>query len=424
MATQDISDDEEELAELESTPAQERLFQQLTDSINRSLETSGKPSFTYVIGNNGTGKSRLLARLAQHYCKGFEGQVRVIGCISNSVFDRFTLRTSGPVQYLGARTSGNAVFHTAIDRTLCKVLLTALRQEKKRLHDLQGALGMEFSFLIGQETLAGGSTDLKKIVDRRKLKGQSVAQVISKEDRDVLAHLVGSERKFTGLIRRQMDALLNLIALNPEVKLFVRRGTSEKMDFKQLSTGEQNRALTFAKVLSVAGERSVILIDEPEISLHLHWQMDFHETLHTLLENLSRFHVVVATHSPTIISEGAKSGKHKTSSRVIVLDNTQGSPQRLTATTYTFNQVLSHEQLVLNMFDTATYRTVAVDQEITKAILSGVEGGEPIPEIVEALSILRKKHGVTKPYFAHIDAAIAIIQRQTLTHLQEDPGNA
>ncbi|MDP9993834.1 putative ATPase [Variovorax boronicumulans] len=424
MATQDISDDEEELAELESTPAQERLFLQLTNSIDRSLETSGKPSFTYVIGNNGTGKSRLLARLAQHYGKSSENQVRVIGCISNSVFDRFTLSTSGPVQYLGARTSGNAVFHTAIDRTLCKVLLTALKQEKKRLHDLQGALGMEFSFLVGQETLTGTSTDLKKIVDRRKLKGQSVAQMLSKEDRDVLAHLVGSERKFTGLVRREMDALLNLIALNPEVKLFVRRNASEKMDFKQLSTGEQNRALTFAKVLSVAGEQSLILIDEPEISLHLHWQMDFHQTLRTLLSKLGRFHVVVATHSPIIISEGAKSEKKRSLSRVVVLDNEQGEPQRITAATYTFNEVLSHEQLVLNMFDTAPYRTVAVDWEITKAILTGVEGEELTSDIINTLDDLRKKQGVTKPDQAHIDAAIAIIKRQTLTHLQEDPGNA
>lgn len=424
MATQDIADDEEELVELESTPAQERLFEELTDSINRSLEASGKPSFTYVIGNNGTGKSRLLSRLAQHYCKGFEDQLRVIGCISNSVFDRFTLKTSGPVHYLGARTSGNAVFHTAIDRTLCKVLLTALRQHKKRLHDLQEALGMEFSFLIGQETLTGTSTDLKKIVDRRKLKGQSVAQMLPKEDRDVLVHLVGNERKFAGLVRREMDALLNLISLNPEVKLFVRRGSSEKMDFKQLSTGEQNRALTFAKVLSVAGERSLILIDEPEISLHLHWQMDFHQTLRSLLSKLGRFHVVVATHSPIIISEGAKTEKRGTSSRVIVLENTQGSPQRLTAATYTFNEVLSHEQLVLKMFDTAPYRTVAVDWEITRAILSGVEGEEPILDIVHALTALRGKQGVTKPDQAHIDAAISIIQRQTLTRLQEAPGSA
>ena len=49
-------------------------------------------------------------------------------------------------------------------------------------------------------------------------------------------------------------------------------------------------------------ENSIILIDEPEISLHVVWQHEFLKDLEQIAA-LSQFHALVATHSPQIISD-------------------------------------------------------------------------------------------------------------------------
>lgn len=43
------------------------------------------------------------------------------------------------------------------------------------------------------------------------------------------------------------------------------------------------------------------MIDEPEISLHVSWQMNFINDVQEIA-NLSGFHFIVATHSPQIIN--------------------------------------------------------------------------------------------------------------------------
>lgn len=43
----------------------------------------------------------------------------------------------------------------------------------------------------------------------------------------------------------------------------------------------------------------MILIDEPELSLHIAWQKDFIEDLSNIIKN-KKINVIIATHSPYI----------------------------------------------------------------------------------------------------------------------------
>jgi predicted ATP-binding protein involved in virulence len=47
---------------------------------------------------------------------------------------------------------------------------------------------------------------------------------------------------------------------------------------------------------------SLILIDEPEISLHVAWQIKFLRDIQEIIK-LADFDVLIATHSPSLISE-------------------------------------------------------------------------------------------------------------------------
>lgn len=69
-----------------------------------------------------------------------------------------------------------------------------------------------------------------------------------------------------------------------------------------LSSGEQHVLILSYELLFKAQDGALVLIDEPEISFHLLWQMDFLTNLKAVME-LRRIQAVVATHSPQIFNQ-------------------------------------------------------------------------------------------------------------------------
>lgn len=66
-------------------------------------------------------------------------------------------------------------------------------------------------------------------------------------------------------------------------------------------------------ILSIAGaisDDSVILLDEPELSLHPEWQRDFLPLVDRIFANYKRCHFIVATHSPQIVSSMSDSNSY------------------------------------------------------------------------------------------------------------------
>ncbi len=69
-----------------------------------------------------------------------------------------------------------------------------------------------------------------------------------------------------------------------------------------LSSGEQHELVLFYELLFRVSPNSLILIDEPELSLHVLWQQQFLKDLQEVIR-LSEFDVLIATHSPQIIND-------------------------------------------------------------------------------------------------------------------------
>ena len=67
-----------------------------------------------------------------------------------------------------------------------------------------------------------------------------------------------------------------------------------------LSSGEQNEFVLFYDLLFNCDEKNLILIDEPELSLHIKWQQMMISDLVTIC-NQNRLNVLIATHSPDLI---------------------------------------------------------------------------------------------------------------------------
>ncbi|TAE58916.1 MAG: excinuclease [Nostocales cyanobacterium] len=70
----------------------------------------------------------------------------------------------------------------------------------------------------------------------------------------------------------------------------------------QLSSGEQHELVILYELLFKVKPNSLILIDEPELSLHVEWQVNFLKDLQEITQ-IANVDVLIATHSPGIIHD-------------------------------------------------------------------------------------------------------------------------
>lgn len=77
--------------------------------------------------------------------------------------------------------------------------------------------------------------------------------------------------------------------------------TGAEVPLDRLSSGEQHQLILLFDLLFEVNENSLILIDEPELSLHIYWQRTFIDSLKKII-SLNAFDLIVATHSPPLVA--------------------------------------------------------------------------------------------------------------------------
>lgn len=148
-------------------------------------------------------------------------------------------------------------------------------------------------------------------------------------------------------------------------------------DLKRASSGQLSMISALLSLASVITNASLVLIDEPELSLHPEWQVDY---VGLLIRTFSRFkgcHFVIATHSPMVISELPPHAN------VIALDRTElPSVQELTGQ--------SADYLLAEVFGAPTPNNLHVRERIVSALKMVANGDVNSIEFAEALGDLRK----------------------------------
>lgn len=81
-----------------------------------------------------------------------------------------------------------------------------------------------------------------------------------------------------------------------------KKNNYEIIPASKLSSGEQNELILFYKLIFNSHKGDMILIDEPELSLHISWQNEFIADLKEVTE-INNVTVIIATHSPDIIND-------------------------------------------------------------------------------------------------------------------------
>jgi len=84
-------------------------------------------------------------------------------------------------------------------------------------------------------------------------------------------------------------------------KISIKKSKSSKIALQNLSSGERQVIFIFLKVANSFFDGSIILMDEPEISLHLSWQ----EKLISEIRYVNpESQIIIVTHSPAIVMNG------------------------------------------------------------------------------------------------------------------------
>ena len=96
--------------------------------------------------------------------------------------------------------------------------------------------------------------------------------------------------------------LFKTVTINKTDGIVFHTSQGDQLGPFSLSSGEQHEVVLLYQLLFKVKPDSLILIDEPELSLHIAWQEQFLKDL-AQITALSKFDVLIATHSPQIISD-------------------------------------------------------------------------------------------------------------------------
>ena len=75
----------------------------------------------------------------------------------------------------------------------------------------------------------------------------------------------------------------------------------EKLDFLALSAGEIRLTEFYADLLFGTPDGALLLIDEPEVSMHIAWQFTLVDDVKEICRALGGASAIIATHSPQIL---------------------------------------------------------------------------------------------------------------------------
>ena len=108
------------------------------------------------------------------------------------------------------------------------------------------------------------------------------------------------KNKFVGLVNEAFKDTGKVIDNDSEKLQFILDGKNS-IPADKLSSGEKQLLIILLTVLLEDGQEYVLMMDEPEISLHISWQ---YELLNWILELNPNVQLILTTHSPSIFSDG------------------------------------------------------------------------------------------------------------------------
>lgn len=325
-----------------------------------------------------------------------------IMAISYMLNDKFPFRenvhSEGEMyEYLGIRNSRTAAYTNSLSEKISDVFLGKLNdgtimkiKDILSFLDFESKLTMvfvpEFSYLFSR------TISYKDISDRfNKLKSskyenrESNEELGKKEIIDLVTFLnrtIKAREKvyynkyqsvsytidlntpsFMSSLSEDSNHLIKLIKLKliktPKIILYK---NNEKFEIEDASSGEKHMLFTLINIASKIEENSIVLIDEPDLSLHPNWQMKYIKSVKNIFKEYASCHFILATHSHYLVSD-----LEPESSSLVVLksnENSGRSFELLNINTYAW----SAENILYNIFNVRTTRNYYFEMNLREIL--------------------------------------------------------
>jgi len=172
-----------------------------------------------------------------------------------------------------------------------------IEELKNRLKDLEAKRKKlsKYGFLKSEET---SFFDYDNI-EENDTKVLSLYIKDNEEKLSVFDSLINKIELFTNILNNRRFNFKSIEIDKDKGFIFVSKDSILKLT--ELSSGEQHEVVLLFELLFKAEENSLVLIDEPEISLHVVWQKEFLNDIQEIIE-LQKIDIIIATHSPQIIN--------------------------------------------------------------------------------------------------------------------------
>lgn len=135
------------------------------------------------------------------------------------------------------------------------------------------------------------------------------------------------------------------------------------LSVNDISSGEYHLLISLIGMFAKMEHNSLILIDEPEISLHPNWQMRYITFLKAVFKNFSSCHFIITTHSHFLVSD-----LEGDSSSIVALNKNDNSKLNacLLENKNTFGW--SAEEVLYNVFNVKTTRNLFLEGELRELL--------------------------------------------------------
>lgn len=106
----------------------------------------------------------------------------------------------------------------------------------------------------------------------------------------------------------QSLSLLRRLGLLTLKSCFITNGYRELIDVSNTSSGQQQMLCSTLSLVTALSDNTLVLIDEPELSLHPRWQQSYLDFLLAAVHPFQDCHIIIATHSPLVVQSGINQG--------------------------------------------------------------------------------------------------------------------
>jgi ATPase len=174
---------------------------------------------------------------------------------------------------------------TVIDEATFKERFAKLKNKQSKLQ--------QFGITTTEQEIPDYNTESAKVL--------SVYLNDSEEKLSVYDDLLTKIDLFVSIISQKDFAFKTLQISSGKGFSFYQNKTLQPLSLTDLSSGEQHEVVLLYELLFKTAPNTLILIDEPEISLHVIWQKAFIDDLKKIAK-LKKISFLVSTHSPQIIN--------------------------------------------------------------------------------------------------------------------------